>query len=372
MLINCFFVIGCPDRNLNNRLDGRPQKVRIGVDALISAGQMLARFRRRLRQRTDRYREPWNKPYDNRATVEDIHFCFRLLLGRNAHREEWAGHSSRAGEPLSDVVRTYLASGEFKGRNLLAREMPVNIVRKHNGRFEVYADPDDPVIGGPVLSNRYEPEVTSTVERLLKPGDVFVDVGANLGYFTLLAAPIVGQDGHVYAVEPNDLNVKLLESSIRANGFANISVMQVAAAERIETLLLHSTIGNGTTSAMREHELFSGTSIAGIPLDISLSGRKRPVALIKIDVEGFEYRALRGAEAVMRQDRPHIIFEFSAGGIDGIGGEDFLRWLAERGYGFINLSSRSAQDAVEDIGAIMNDFERRKVDHLDILARPQN
>jgi FkbM family methyltransferase len=319
----------------------------------------------------DPYQKPWAQPYDDRATIEDIHFCFRLLLGRNAHREEWAGHSSRAGEPLRDIVSTYLASGEFKGRNLLAREMPANIVRRHNGRFEVFANPDDPVIGGPVLSNRYEPEVTGMVERLLRPGDIFVDVGANLGYFTLLAAPIVGQDGHVYAVEPNDLNVKLLESSIRANGFENISVMQVAAAERLETLLLHSTIGNGTTSAMREHELFSGTSIPGIPLDIVLSGRKKPVALIKIDVEGFEYRVLRGAEGTMRQDRPFIIFEFSAAGIDGIGGEDFLRWLADRGYRFSNLSSEADKDRIEDIGVIMGAFERDMVDHLNILARPE-
>lgn len=313
---------------------------------------------------------PWKQPYGDKATAEDIYFCFRLLLGRNAHREEWAGHSSRAGEPLRDVVQTYLNSGEFKGRNLLAREMPTNIVHKHNGRFEVFANPDDPVIGAPVLADCYEPEVTSMIEQLLQSGDTFVDVGANIGYFTLLAAPIVGCDGHVYAVEPNDLNVKLLESSIRANGFENVSVMQVAAAERIETLLLHSTIGNGTTSAMREHELFSGTTIPGIPLDTLLSGRKEPVKLIKLDVEGFEYRALLGAQEMLRQDRPHIVFEFSAGGIDGISGEDFLRWLADRGYCFSNLSSGPSH-LIGDIGAIMNAYERQGVDHLDILARPQ-
>ena len=336
---------------------------------MISKGRsLLARVRGRSSTFHNPYKEPWTQPYDDKATVEDIHFCFRLLLGRNAHREEWAGHSSRAGDPLRDVVRSYLSSGEFKGRNLLAREMPANIVRRHNGRFDVFADPDDPVIGGPVLANRYEPEVTRMVEGLLKPGDIFVDVGANLGYFTLLAAPIVGHDGHVYAVEPNDLNVKLLESSIRANGFGNISVMQVGASERIETLLLHSTIGNGTTSTLREHELFSGTSIPGIPLDVLLAGRKKPVSLIKIDVEGFEYRALRGAEAVMRQDRPAIIFEFSAGGIDGISGEAFLRWLADRGYRFINVSSGA--NVIEDVGGIMSAFERTMVDHLDIFAQP--
>lgn len=334
------------------------------------ARQLLARARSTTRNATQRRLDtPWLHPYSDKATVEDIYFCFRLFLGRNAHREEWAGHSSRAGEPLREVVQTYLNSGEFKGRNLLVREMPSNIIRKHNGRFEVFANPGDPVIGAPVLANRYEPEVTCMIEQLLQPGDTFVDVGANIGYFTLLAAQIVGSDGHVYAVEPNDLNVKLLESSIRVNGFENVSVMQVAAAERIETMLLHSTIGNGTTSAMREHELFSGTTIPGIPLDFLLSGRKKPVVLIKLDVEGFEYRALRGTEKVLQEDRPHIVFEFSAAGIDGISGEDFLRWLAERGYSFSNLSS-GLSHLVGDIGAIMSAYECQMVDHLDILARP--
>ena len=329
-----------------------------------------ARLKHRLSTHRSDHAEPWALPYDEDASVEDIFYCFRLLLGRNPHREEWQGHSSRAGEPLRDVVQTYLNSEEFKGRNLLTSEMPENVVRKHNGRFEVFANADDPIIGAPVLSNRYEPHVTSVVEQLLKPGDTFLDVGANLGYFSLLAVSLVGPEGQVFAVEPNDLNVKLLESSLKANDFGNVHVMQLAAAERIETLLLHSTIGNGTTSALREHELFSGRTIPGLPLDIMLSGRAKPVALIKIDVEGFEYRALRGAQNLLRDDRPEIIFEFSAGGIDGISGTGFLEWLADKGYEFTNISRKPNIHERHGVNEIMTAFDRAMVDHLDVLARP--
>lgn len=140
-------------------------------------------------------------------------FAFRLILGRLPNREEWTGHSSRAGEPLVHVVRSYVNSEEFKARKLLEIALPPGIVRKHNGRFVVFADEADLVLGAPALMGVYEPHVSAAIEALLQPGDHFLDVGANLGYFSLLAAARVGDSVRVYSVELNELNVKLLESS---------------------------------------------------------------------------------------------------------------------------------------------------------------
>lgn len=312
---------------------------------------------------------PWTSPHASEAEALDIFYCFRLLLGRSPHREEWAGHSSRAGEPLAEVVRSYLNSGEFKARNLLPSQMPDNIVRKHNGRFEVFVDPGDPVIGSPVLANCYEPGVTRVVETLLSPGDTFLDVGANIGYFSLLARSIVGPQGQVYAIEPNDLNVKLLESSIRSNGFDNIAVMQVGASEHIQTLMLHANVGNGTTSTIGYRDIFSSRTVAGIPIDSLLAGRRKPVDVVKIDVEGFEYRALRGGETLLDTDKPDIIFEFAANGMDGIGGAEFLAWLQAKGYAFAAISDDVDVQANHSIAEIMAVFDRSMADHIDVLAR---
>lgn len=314
--------------------------------------------------------DPSGVPYTGQAEALDIFYCFKLLLGRSPHREEWSGHSSRAGEPLAEVVRTYLNSGEFKARNLLSSQMPENIIQKHNGRFEVFADPDDPVIGAPILDNCYEPEVTRAVESLLAPGDTFLDVGANIGYFSLLASSIVGEHGQVFAIEPNDMNVKLLESSIRSNAMENVTVIQVGASETIGTLMLHSNVGNGTTSAVGRRDLFSSRTVAGIPIDSLLSDRRKPISLIKIDVEGFEYRALRGSEKLLEKDRPAIVFEFSAGGIDGIDGVGFLRWLGEKGYTFAQISENWSLSSSNTIEEIMAAFEASMADHIDVVAKP--
>jgi FkbM family methyltransferase len=314
---------------------------------------------------------PWAITHGQYASVEDIFYCFRLLLGRSPNIEEWSGHSARAGEPLADVVRTYVNSGEFSRRNLSAANMPAGITHGNNGRFHVFADANDPIIGSPALRGQYEPQVTRALEDLLTLGDTFLDVGANIGYFSLLAATLVGPQGHVYAVEPNDANVKLLESSIRRNGFKNITVMQVGATNRLQTLFLHATTGNGSTSAPGESDdLFAARTVPGIPLDNLLTQRQSPLKLIKIDVEGYEYKALQGARTVLAQDRPHIVFEFSANGLADISGPDFLGWLASLGYAFTNISAGRPLGATQTVAAIMADFEAARVDHIDVLATP--
>lgn len=314
--------------------------------------------------------EPWNGDFRTEARVEDIFFSFRLILGRLPHREEWPGHSSLVGAPLSEVVKTYLNSGEFKARNLLEVALPSGIVKRHNGRFVVVADENDLQLGAPALRGEYETHVANVMEILLKEGDCLLDVGANLGYFSLLAATLVGDSGCVYAVEPNEYNVKLLESSRRANRFNNIIVIQAGATDVLETLFLHATIGNGSTSSILDQEdPFSSRTAPGIPLDNLLSFRDRPINLIKIDVEGLEYKALLGAERILKEDRPFIIFEFQGSGLVGIGGREFLEFLEVKGYKFVNISSNRSVTDCQSIEEIMDDYYKSGVDHIDVLAK---
>lgn len=112
----------------------------------------------------------WEAPHEARASTDDIFYCFRLLLDRSPNMEEWAGHSSRAGEPLGDVVQTYVNSAEFNARRLLEAKMPEGVVCRHNGKFQVFADSNDPLIGVAALNGAYEPPVANVIETLLKPG----------------------------------------------------------------------------------------------------------------------------------------------------------------------------------------------------------
>ena len=174
--------------------------------------------------------------------------------------------------------------------------------------FQLYVMPDD-YIGHSILKARtYEPHVTSVVRKTLKAGDVFLDVGANVGYFTLLAASLV-EGGKVIAVEPNPQNLQLLYSSLLENGSTNVRVHPYAASDQA-TILRFTTVGsNGgvVTEHAKSQEHF--LLVPALRLDDLLAGEAR-LDLMKIDIEAHEPAAIRGMETLIRRLKPKLITEF--------------------------------------------------------------
>ena len=311
--------------------------------------------------------------FDDRATEADILACFRLLLGRAPNPEEWAGHSARAGEALGPVVSGYVNSLEFHRRRLQdpAAGVAPQVAELYGVR--ILASADDLAVGCQVLNGAYEPEVVAVFESLLRPGMHVVDVGANIGVFTMLAGRLVGPEGSVLAVEPNPRNARMVEASRRLNGFAHVTVLQAAAGRGVGLLELNTSFSNGTTSAIDDRDVLRAESVACVALD-PLLDPARPVGLIKLDVEGAEFNALAGCEAMLRRDRPAIVLEFGPGAlpsISGVSGEELLGWLIERGYELDVLRADGAPVAAgRDVGAVMAAFVARGADHIDLLARP--
>ena len=315
-------------------------------------------------------------PFMPTATAKDIYYCFRLLLGRYPHPEEWPGHTMRIGEDLHGVVRGFASSLEFARRSIAPQAASAAALSTIEG-FQIYSDDDDALVGQAVRHGVYEPEVCALFRRILRPGMNVLDLGANIGFFSLLAASLVGPSGHVQAVEPNPVNVRLLEASRRANAFDQLSVLQVAASSEHGLLVLHTSYSNGTTAGLPDDvaAVLNAHTVPALRLDDVLPAA-RPISLVKIDVEGAEYLALRGCEAMLRRDRPPIVSEFSPGllsGISGIEGEDYLRWLAGLGYSLSVLRPDGTLDhAGADTALVMRLYEARGSDHIDILAEPRS
>lgn len=319
--------------------------------------------------------EPWLLSPPATASAADILACFRLILGRNPNREEWSGHSARAGEPLPNVVASYVNSLEFSRRGLLQQDLQGGVVETELPDFRIYSAGDDAAVGRPVRAGAYEPEVTAVFHRLLKPGMGVIDIGANIGYFTMVSAALVGPRGHVLAIEPNPRNARLLEASRRANGFAQVTLAQVAAGAEVGLLVLHATHSNGTTSTPSDRlaDLLGAETVACVRAD-SLVAPDRRVDLIKLDVEGAEFKALQGCAAILDRWRPALISEFSPDmmqGISGVDGPTYLRHILARGY---TLAVIQPDGTLQDCGtgwpAVMDAYQRRGTDHIDILATP--
>jgi FkbM family methyltransferase len=154
---------------------------------------------------------------------------------------------------------------------------------------------------------QYEPRETAFVRALLRPGDKFVDAGANIGWFTLLAASIIGPSGRVLAFEPFPLSVDQLKRNVSINDLSNVDVFPIALDYEDGVCNLAAWPGNqGSASAFARTE---GVSVPTKRLDDLLPSNER-YRLLKIDVEGAEMRVFSGAQAALSDGRfEYILFE---------------------------------------------------------------
>lgn len=317
---------------------------------------------------------PWTIAHDTTATPEDIFYAFRLLLGRSPNHEEWRGHSGNAGRDLDSVVRSYLTSLEFSRREnaLVGARLTEGLTLKALGDFSMYASEHDAAVGRHILMDAYEPHVTGVFRARLRPGMHVVDIGANIGYFTMLSASLVGPSGSVLAIEPNPESVKVLEASRRANSFDQVTVLQVAAGRAPGLLVLNPSYSNAMTSAPPDEvsALMRSITVPSFRLD-DLIPRDRTIDFVKIDVEGAEYNALLGASEMLKRCHPTVVSEFSPDmmpGISGVDGPEYLRFLLGFGYRVSVIELAGELTAYGgDVDQVMDAYARSGVDHIDLL-----
>ncbi len=149
------------------------------------------------------------------------------------------------------------------------------------------------------------------MRSLLRPGDVVIDGGANIGIYTALAAAGVGRLGHVIACEPSPTTMTLLRATVDLNGFDWVELREVALAEVPGRLTMHMfQPGSGFSSFAPAVTFDSDTvEVEVTTLDDLAATIDRSVNLVKLDVEGAELRALRGAAVLLRDARPDFLIE---------------------------------------------------------------
>jgi FkbM family methyltransferase len=137
----------------------------------------------------------------------------------------------------------------------------------------------------------WEPDISAFIQRTLKPGDVFCDIGANVGYHTLLASSLVGPTGAVIAVEPDLSTVAKLKHNLELNNVNNTRLIRAAVAAEHGTLPFYSgpTYNTGQGTTVFAPGRIKHSDVPCLPLIDILTDRERArVKLIKIDVEGGE------------------------------------------------------------------------------------
>lgn len=160
----------------------------------------------------------------------------------------------------------------------------------------------------------HKPGVQNFLAASLNPGMVFYDAGANAGFYSIIAARLVGHDGHVVCFEPLPANARLIEHNAQLNGFSQINVRCEALgnSDRTESFLTSSepTWGRLATSGKVPDQKTGEIVVSVRALDSVLTGDGLPAPdLIKIDVEGAEGELISGAKETLCRNRPLLIIE---------------------------------------------------------------
>jgi FkbM family methyltransferase len=278
-----------------------------------------------------------------RVTREHVLWAYRLFLDRNPESETVVLGKVKS-LTTTDLLRAeLLASYEFRQKNpdlAPASESSIVITELPDGT-RLFVDLADHAIGLAIARRRFEVDEADFVRRVVGSGEIVVDAGANVGYFTMLLASLVGSGGKVHAFEPLERNAALLDRSVRENRFDDrVVVLRAAVGARSgqgQVLAIRDGLNSGTAFLSADPPgAWDGYDAHAVPVvaldEYPFAGR---LAFVKLDVEGAEMLAVRGACRRLRSDRPVILAELNPvqlRRVSGCGPEELVGEIEELGY----------------------------------------
>lgn len=179
-----------------------------------------------------------------------------------------------------------------------------------------------------LLGGGFERAELMCARRLVRPGTTAVDVGANVGVYTVVLALAAGPRGRVLAFEPAPENLRRLEQNVTLNRLENVDVHGVALADRTGEVVLQlgaDPAYHSTVEVFERRALGAETRVEAAILDEVWRAAGAPeVSFVKVDTEGSELPVLQGAEELLAATRPALLVEARDARVEA--------WLAERGY----------------------------------------
>jgi FkbM family methyltransferase len=206
----------------------------------------------------------------------------------------------------------------------------------------------------------HEPVTQDLLRRRIRPGMVVYDCGANIGYFSLILARLVGPSGRVFAFEPSPGSLECLRATPGLNGLSHLAVIPQAVWERVETLHFAQTQpGRSLVSDHVEGASAFGKSgaqriieVPAVALDDFVYGQGNPPPdFVKVDVEGAEGKALAGARRLLSERRPELLLE-----IHGEPGREVHSLLKELKYVSTNVLTGEVPETADAFAAWMQHY----------------
>ena len=270
-----------------------------------------------------------------RLTREHVIWGYRLFLDREPESDFVIDEKVTENRGTRQLRSNFMLSREFGDNNpdlTLFNDRNI-VIKELEDNLRLFVDTSDVVIGWGIIRGKYEVDELRFVRRTIGPGQTVLDIGANIGLFTVTMASVVGPTGRVYAFEPLEDLATLLARSVAENNFADRVVLERAAvSDKAGTgkLISASKTTNAGGAYLNNGLAPSGHDVTEVKLiTLDTYPVRRPVHFIKIDVEGAELLAFRGAKELLKQDRPVILSELHPEQLSKVSGCTSREFVAE-------------------------------------------
>lgn len=258
--------------------------------------------------------------------------------------------------------------GSFFPLNLILEHLKSDytLVQGHH----MYLDAHDTL--GLSLNGTYEELETALVTKEVKKGDIVVDIGANIGYYTLLFARLVGDEGKVYAFEPDPASFALLKKNVEKNGYKNVVLVKKAVSDKTGTIKLYICEEN-----KGDHRIYNSgdkrkyVEIKSTRLDDYFGEIHENINFIKMDIQGSEGLALKGmADILKRNANLKIILEFWPIGLkrSGTSAAAVLEFLLNERFSLSELDENTKRLSPVTMNALLKKYKDQSEEYTSLYC----
>ena len=227
---------------------------------------------------------------------------------------------------------------------IIKRLLPIKV---KIGKYFLYLNPNDPVVSGAIFFNVYEKSESKFIKSSCFEGMNILDIGANIGYYTALFSQLAGVNGTVIAVEPDEESYKYLTKSVNSFNYKNVFSFRLAASDNRQKLPLYISKDNrGDNRLYSTNKKRNSIIVECLTVDELLKNNKiENLDLIKIDVQGYEPKVLKGMRNIVKSSKKLIILsEFWPKGILEAGEKpkEFLTTLRKMQFQLFELKKNGS------------------------------